>query len=112
VSAFRKSDPELPEARALQQVLHRLGTDEGVRLLLQDVQKRELQRDDAIVEFLTFLSLRLEGSSEEAPVNFATWWTTYENKDGRKPLMEPSSETLDELARVLEDVKRPHAFHG
>lgn len=123
VSHLIQADGELNTADEVLHALHGLHTDAGVQQLLRDVRKRVLQRQPEIADLLAFLSLCLEQPKEpeqsgEAPSataqlrgDWAEWWMEYRRRSGAAPLLAPSSETLDELGRVLEDAHRTAAFH-
>lgn len=123
VSHLIQADGELNTADEVLHALHGLHTDAGVQQLLRDVRKRDLQRQPEIADLLAFLSLCLEQPKEpeqsgEAPSataqlrgDWAEWWMEYRRRSGAAPLLAPSSETLDELGRVLEDAHRTAAFH-
>lgn len=96
----------------LQEILTELRTDQGVQILLTHVGKQELHRDPAVAEFLAFLGRRLEPGDNNGPgrAEWTTWWEENHGKDRGTPLREPSSETLDELGRILEDAQRVATF--
>lgn len=111
VLSWSRSTSDQDSVCALQTVLQKLRTDEGVRLLLHEMGKRELQRIEEIAEFLMFLDSRFELHAYDAYQDWVSWWDNYsESGSDNKPLRDPSSETRDELGRLLEDARRTAAF--
>jgi hypothetical protein len=100
----------------LQELLNGLKTDGGVQLVLRGVRKQELQRNPEVADFLDFLSWRLEEPTRRSngagpPGDWLGWWSRYQ-QHRRRPLSKPSSETVDELGRILEDARRASAFNS
>ncbi|XVV16901.1 NACHT domain-containing protein [Actinoplanes sp. CA-131856] len=109
VSAFvaRKAPAGVPEMR---QAFDDLRTDEGVHRLVTEIRRKGLHRNPDLLPFLSFLggALGHAGTTGGAPVEWARWWGEFRMK--RSQLFRPSSETADELGRMLEEAKRDSAF--
>jgi len=106
----------------LQERLGRLKTDNGVQSLLQEARRREFQRVPEVADFLYFLSQCVERRDDEKEAvptsahdrdDWTRWWDEYWARAAvEAPLLRPSSETIDELGRTLEDVWRASAFRS
>ena len=106
----------------LQEYLGRLKTDNGVQSLLQEARRREFQRVPEVADFLYFLSQCVERRDDEEEAvptpahdraDWTRWWDEYRARFAvEAPLLWPSSETIDELGRTLEDVWRASAFRS
>jgi hypothetical protein len=105
----------------LQERLGRLSTDNGVQSLLQEARRREFQRVPEVADFLGFLSQCIEPRDGEAApptpahdrADWTRWWDEYRARvEADAPLLRPSSETIDELGRTIEDVRRASAFRS
>ena len=112
ILSWSRSASGQDSVRELQIVLQKLHTDEGVRLLLHEAGKKELQRTEEVAEFLMFLDSHFELDAHiDTHQDWVSWWDNYSGSDTTdKPLTDPSSETRDELGRLIEDARRTTAF--
>lgn len=103
----------------LQEALSQIRSEHGINLFLADLRRRSLHFTPETSIFLTFLIEMIENNnsvSEKKAGDFSStrsdwieWWTsTTEPLDS--PFLALTSETVDELGRILEEGSRETAF--
>jgi hypothetical protein len=109
IAALGRESAEPDVVVVMRRVLDSVTSDEGFRVLLQDIRQRQLQLDPGVADFLEFLSERIEGRpGTHSRQDWADWWSGSPTR-ARQRL---SSDCVDELGRLLEDVRRGAAFYG
>jgi hypothetical protein len=105
-----RSDVDADPVLAIQDTLTKLESAEALHFLLLEIGRRHLHRRPDVADFLGFLAGRLE--TRTAPTSHQDWVDWWDSHKHRSPLLQPSSESLDELARLLEDARRSSAFQS
>lgn len=99
--------------RETQSALDRLRDQDGVHRLLMEIRRHKLHKDPEMAEFLAFLGTaferrkRLQGYAGKRP-DWLDWWRSHGSDHA--VLSRPSSGTMDELGRLLEEAQRADAF--
>ncbi|MFF5083737.1 NACHT domain-containing protein [Actinoplanes sp. NPDC000266] len=113
VSSFvaRKSAAGVPE---IQRAFDDLRTDAGVHLLVTEMRRHGLHRNPELGAFLSFLVIAFDSYARFRSTighhpEWDEWWRAFIS--GRFTMFGPSSETVDELGRMVEEAKRDVAFH-